>query len=717
MGTDFKPSILKENHLPESTPQSLPSARPDLDKFRASPIGQTLTTNQGVAIADDQNSMHGGDRGPTLLEDFILREKITHFDHERIPERVVHARGAAAHGYFQAYASHSEFTSAHFLNDPAVKTPVFVRFSTVGGSRGSADTPRDVRGFAVKFYTQQGNYDLVGNNMPVFFIQDAIKFPDFVHAVKPEPHNEIPQASSAHDTLWDFVSLNPETSHTIMWLMSDRALPVSYRTMEGFGVHTYRFVSAGGTAKYVKFHWKPKFGVHSLIWDEAQKLMGKDPDVHRRDLYDSIENRVYPEWELGGQIFGDAEADLLDFDILDATKLIPEEIIPVTPLGKMVLDRNPDSYFAETEQVAFCVSHVVPGIDFTNDPLLQGRIFSYLDTQLTRLGGPNFHEIPINRPVCPFSNGQRDGMHRMQIDTGNTAYGYNTLDQGFPKELPTDQGVFASYPERNDGQKRRVRSGSFADHYSQATLFWNSMSQPEKEHIKAAFVFELGKVQRVEIRERVLDVILAHVHVDLARFVAQQLGIDAPTEYATSSHGLLRGDKTRHVDASPALSQVNAPPDKTIEGRKIAILAADGVDSAEIVEFKAMLENEGAKVFVLSSRLGKLNPGANSIDINATYVGMPSLVFDAILIPGGPKSVSMLQQSGDAVHFVAEAYKHAKAIAAHTDATPLLERAGVQLKGPGVVIGESASVIAAPFIAAIKKHRAWDRAGLEAIAA
>ena len=532
---------------PVKTPKPKPSAKTPaktsqqsvkvaaLEPFRASPLGKTMTTDQGLPIADDDNSLRAGDRGPTLLEDFILREKITHFDHERIPERVVHARGAAAHGYFQVYKSMASVTRAAFLQDPTVRTPVFVRFSTVGGSRGSADTPRDVRGFAVKFYTPEGNFDLVGNNMPVFFIQDAIKFPDFVHAVKPEPHNEIPQASSAHDTLWDFVSLTLESSHMMMWLMSDRSLPRSFATMEGFGVHTFRLINAKGESRYVKFHWKPVLGAHSLIWDEAQKLMGKDPDFNRRDMFERIDLGGTLEYELGVQIFGDKEADSFPFDILDSTKLIPEELIPVERIGKLVLDRNPDSYFAETEQVAFCTTHIVPGIGFTNDPLLQGRNFSYLDTQLSRLGGPNFHEIPINRPVCPFSNGQRDGFHRMTIDTGDTSYSPNSLDQHFPQEKPVEDGGFATAAARVDGVTRRIRSESFNDYFTQATMFWESMSPIEREHITTAFSFELAKVNRPEIRTRVLEQMLANIDGELASAVAANLGLPPPVANTNDS--------------------------------------------------------------------------------------------------------------------------------------------------------------------------------------
>src|SRR6185295_10145883 len=501
----------------------------DLAGNKEDGAGEFLTTNQGVRVNDNQNSLKAGDRGPTLLEDFILREKITHFDHERIPERVVHARGSAAHGVFQVYESMAQYTKANFLQDPSVTTPVFVRFSTVAGSRGSSDLARDVRGFAVKFYTQEGNYDLVGNNIPVFFIQDAIKFPDLIHAVKPEPHNEIPQAASAHDTFWDFISLMPESMHMVMWVMSDRAIPRSLRMMEGFGVHTFRFINAQGKARFVKFHWKPLLGVHSVVWDEAQKISGKDPDFHRRDLWEAIENGDYPEWEFGVQIVEEKDEHKFDFDLLDPTKLIPEEVVPVRRIGKLTLNRNPDNFFAETEQVAFHVGNIVPGIDFTNDPLMQGRLFSYTDTQLIRLGGPNFHEIPINRTVAPLHNNQRDGYMRQTVNRGQTSYEPNSLKGGCPFQAGTDMSGFSSYAERIDARKIRERSPSFMDHFSQATLFFNSQSVPEQNHIINALRFELGKVETPPIRERMLF-LLAQVDKTLANRVAEGLGLQVPTK-------------------------------------------------------------------------------------------------------------------------------------------------------------------------------------------
>jgi catalase len=692
------------------------SSPPDpLEPFRADSAGRDLTTNQGLPVADNQNSLRAGTRGPTALEDFIMREKITHFDHERIPERVVHARGAGAHGYFEAYESMAPYTRAHFLSAPGLRTPVFARFSTVGGSRGSADTPRDVRGFAVKFYTEQGNYDLVGNNMPVFFIQDAIKFPDFVHAVKPEPHNEIPQASSAHDTFWDFVSLATESTHTVMWLMSDRAIPKSFRTMEGFGVHTFRLINAAGEARYVKFHWKPLLGAHSLVWDEAQKLAGKDPDFNRRDLFEAIDGGDFPEWELGMQMFGDDEADSFGFDILDPTKLIPEELVPVKRIGKMTLNRNPDNYFAETEQVAFCVSHLVPGIDFTNDPLLQGRAFSYLDTQLSRLGGTNFHEIPINRPVCPFANGQRDGLHRMRIDVGNTAYDPNSLDAGWPKEKRVEDGGFATRPERVDGTLRRIRSETFADHFSQATLFWNSMSRVEQEHIVSAFSFELTKVTRREVRERVLERMLANVDETLAAAVAGNLGMPAPARQIRNGTRNGSGEaRNGGIERSPALSLVNPAVGvfASAKTRKVAILASTDGDAAAIASLVDELDKGGVRAVIIGRALGTIGGGkgsAKGIAIEQTAITMPSIAFDGVVIAGADAAAP---GDGDAHHFVAEAFKHAKPVAAMGGGERVLAEAGIGNGGDdddGLIVGKSAGDVVPRLLGALAKHRVWSR--------
>jgi catalase len=682
--------------------------------------GTDLTTNVGVPIADDQNSLRAGERGPTLLEDFALLEKIQHFDHERIPERVVHARGAGAHGFFQVYESMAGVTRAAFLNDPTVRTPVFARFSTVGGSRGSADTARDVRGFAVKFYTSEGNYDLVGNNMPVFFIQDAIKFPDFVHAVKPEPHNEMPQASSAHDTFWDFCGLTTESAHMVLWLMSDRALPRSYRMMEGFGIHTFRFVNAAGASTYVKFHWKPLLGTHALVWDEAQKLAGKDPDFHRRDLWEAIESGNFPEWELGVQLFDDATADGFDFDILDSTKLVPEELVPVKRIGKMTLNRNPENYFAETEQVAFGTMHVVPGIDFTNDPLLQGRNFSYQDTQLSRLGGPNFNQIPINQPKCPFHNNQREGMHQMLVPAGKAASEPNSFTRG-PLERTVARGGFESFKAQIDGEKRRVRAASFEDHFSQAKLFWRSMTPVERQHIVDAYSFELAKVETIQVRARYLTV-LANVDADLTAAVARNLGLKAPKSATNGALGKNGSHSRPGLDISPALSMIGKPG--PITTRKIAILAADGVDAADVDTMRTALTKAGAIVHVLAPRLGSVKAGRSKLPVDHRIVTMPSVSYDAVFVPGGAASVATLLADGDAVHFVAEAYKHAKAIAASGEGSDILLEADIAAGDtepdavPGVFIAtDGAKSITAAFITGIGRHRAWDRENLAAVPA
>ncbi|WP_249678622.1 catalase HPII [Pseudomonas abieticivorans] len=673
-----------------------------LEQFRSDATGQALRTNQGVKVSDNQNTLKVGSRGPSLLEDFIMREKITHFDHERIPERIVHARGTGAHGYFQTYEAHSALTKAGFLQDPAKVTPVFVRFSTVQGPRGSGDTVRDVRGFAVKFFTEEGNFDLVGNNMPVFFIQDAIKFPDFVHAVKPEPHNEIPTGGSAHDTFWDFVSLVPESAHMVIWTMSDRAIPKSLRAMEGFGIHTFRLINAEGKSSFVKFHWKPKQGVCSLVWDEAQKLAGKDTDFHRRDLWESIEMGDYPEWELGVQIIPEEDEHKFEFDLLDPTKLLPEELVPVTVLGKMVLNRNPDNYFAETEQVAFCPGHIVPGIDFSNDPLLQGRLFSYTDTQISRLGGPNFHEIPINRPIAPNHSGQRDAQHRVTIDKGRASYEPNSIDGGWPKETPAaaQDGGFESYPERIEAHKVRERSPSFGDHFSQARLFFHSMSKPEQEHIIAAYSFELGKVEREHIRARQVNEILANIDLDLAARVAANLGLPAPKAGTVDT-------KSMTLKASPALSQLNLLSGD-IKTRKVAILVADGVDAKAIDALKAALAAEGAHAKVLGPTSAPVKTAdGKSLPVDASAEGLPSVAFDAVWVPGGKASVQALSGNGVALHFLLEAYKHLKAIGASTDAKPLLDKLHLDADA-GLVIGDDDKTRKA-FIAAIAKHRTWDR--------
>ena len=706
----------------------------DLAKNIEDAAGEYLTTNQGVRINDNQNSLKAGDRGPTLLEDFILREKITHFDHERIPERVVHARGSAAHGYFQVYESMARYTKAGFLQDPTVKTPVFVRFSTVAGSRGSTDLARDVRGFAVKFYTQEGNYDLVGNNMPVFFIQDAIKFPDLVHAVKPEPHNEIPQAASAHDTFWDFISLMPESMHMIMWVMSDRAIPRSFRMMEGFGVHTFRFINAQGKARFVKFHWKPLLGMHSVVWDEAQKISGKDPDFHRRDLWEAIENGDYPEWEFGVQIVEEKDEHSFDFDLLDPTKIIPEEIVPVRRIGKMTLNRNPDNFFAETEQVAFHTGNIVPGIDFTNDPLLQGRLFSYTDTQLIRLGGPNFHEIPINRPVAPLHNNQRDGFMRQTVNRGHTSYEPNTLRGGCPFQAGADMGGFTSYAERIDSHKVRARSASFFDHFSQATLFFRSQSEPEKNHLINALRFELGKVETPAIRERMLG-LLAQVDKTMARLVAEGLGISVPAKLDKPLNMSVPADGdprkfqpkrlTQEITVSPALSMTTSPKD-TIKTRKIAFLVADGFDDAAVLDMKKALTTAGAMCMTVAPRLGVLTgAGGEAIKADFSFLTGSSVLFDAVYVPGGEASVETLKMEPEAVNFLNEAFKHCKPIAATAAGVELLTASDARLDSMGgedsvaeelavsngVISSRDASLdrVSAEFVKAIAQHRHWER--------
>ena len=700
-----------------------------LEPNKESGGGEFLTTNEGLRVNDDQNSLKAGDRGATLLEDFILREKITHFDHERIPERIVHARGSAAHGVFKVYEPLEKHTKAKFLLDPSIETPVFVRFSTVAGSRGSTDLARDVRGFAVKFYTQEGNFDLVGNNIPVFFIQDAIKFPDLIHAVKPEPHHEMPQAASAHDTFWDFISLVPESAHMIMWVMSDRALPRSYRMMEGFGVHTFRLINEQGVSCFVKFHWKPLLGVHSVAWDEAQNISGKDPDFHRRDLWEAIESGNFPEWELGLQIVPEEDEHKYEFDLLDPTKLIPEELVPVQRVGKMTLNRNPDNFFAETEQVAFHLGHVVPGIDFTNDPLLQGRLFSYTDTQLIRLGGPNFHEIPINRTIAPLHNNQRDGHMRQTINKGQVSYNPNSLGGGFPLQAKASEGGFTSFPERIDARKIRERSKSFVDHYSQATLFFNSQSTPEKDHIINALSFELGKVQTIAIRDRMLS-ILAKIDKSLAASVAFNLGIHVPKDANLVINQSFGADADpmqyqspelkSSIESSAALSMANTIKD-SIKTRKVAILAAEGVDEKALLAVQEALKSAGAVTVVVADKLGTfMSENDTEIMANESFLTTASVLYDAVYIPGGINSVATLAGDPDAVHFVNEAYKHCKAIAAGTGAIQVLQATYFGRNLPadnsdetvmteGIIIGDDTRKLSTQFITAIAQHRFWSR--------
>ena len=622
-----------------------------LDSARVDANGQRLTTNQGVPIGDNQNSLKAGLRGPTLLEDFILREKITHFDHERIPERIVHARGSGAHGYFESYTALGDLTRASLFAEQGKRTPVFVRFSTVAGERGSADTVRDARGFAIKFYTDEGNWDLVGNNIPVFFIQDAMKFPDLVHALKPEPHHGMPQAASAHDTFWDFVSLMPESTHMLMWAMSDRGIPRSYRMMQGFGVHTFRFINLAGESKFVKFHFSPVAGTHALIWDEAVKIAGADADFHRRDLWEAIEAGAYPEWEMSVQVFGEEEAEAFSFDVLDATKLIPEELVPLTPIGRLVLNRNPDNFFAETEQVAFCAAHVVPGIDFSNDPLLAGRLHSYLDTQISRLGGANFHEIPVNTPLAPVHNNQRDGMHRQAIPRGRVSYEPNSLGGGCP--FQAGPAGFASFPEPTEASKVRGKPERFAEHYNQATLFWNSQTEHEKNHIIGAFRFELTKVQVPAIRARMVSS-LRNVSDALAGPVAEGLGIKLPEPMPRA----MDRAPTPEVARSAALSMTARPGTLGVQARRVAILVCGGVDGASATALRKALEGLDAVPCFDGRRLGEApSKTGDALTIDVTMETAPSVLWDAVVVADGDWSQALNRQ---AEAFVQMTYRHCK---------------------------------------------------------
>jgi len=626
----------------------------------------SLTTNQGIPVSDNQNSLKIGERGPVLLEDFVLREKIMHFDHERIPERIVHARGSAAHGYFEVTNPLGKVTKAAFLQKKGARTPVFVRFSTVAGNKGSRDLARDVRGFAVKFYTTEGNFDLVGNNMPVFFIQDAIKFPDLIHAAKPEPDREFPQAQTAHDTFWDFISLTPESFHMIMWTMSDRAIPRSYRMMEGFGVHTFRLVDAKGASTFVKFHWRPALGAQSVVWDEALKISAADPDFHRRDLWETIDGGDTVEFELSVQLFSEEEADRFDFDVLDPTKLVPEELVPLRPVGRLVLDRNPDNFFAETEQVAFCVGNVVPGIDFSNDPLLQGRLFSYLDTQLKRLGGPNFHQIPINAPKCPFTNNQRDGHMQMLVPKGRVNYEPNSLDPSGPREIP--QG-FRSFAAEEDGAKLRIRPESFADHYTQARLFFRSQTDIEQNHIVAALIFELSKVETPAIRERVVSH-LVNIDNALAAKVAAGLGLNKVQPFKTSV-------EPRDMDKSPALSIIGKA-EPTLEGRCIGLLVTDGANASLVNAVMKAAQAAGAKVKIVAETIagaalsdGKLLPADQRIE------GGPSSLFDHVAVIASDDGAKRLAGIGAAQDFVRDAFAHLKVIGFTANTEQVFAKAGL----------------------------------------
>ncbi|WP_085994558.1 catalase [Oceanobacillus senegalensis] len=676
----------EKDHINEKSKQE------QLKSFKVDDSKKNMTTNQGLKVSEDELSLTAGERGPTLMEDFHFREKMTHFDHERIPERVVHARGFAAHGVFETYESMKQYTKAKFLSEAGKKTPVFTRFSTVVGNRGSADTVRDVRGFATKFFTEEGNYDLVANNMPVFFIQDGMKFPDVVHALKPEQHNDIPQASGAHDTFWDFVANNQESAHHVMWLMSGRAVPRSYRMMEGFGVNTFRFVNEQGVSHFVKFHWKPKLGAHSLVWDEAQKIAGKDPDYNRRDLYDAIEMGNFPEWELGVQIIEEKDEFAFDFDILDPTKIWPEEDVPVKRIGKLTLNQNVDNFFAETEQVAFHPGHVVPGIDFTNDPLLQGRLFSYTDTQLIRLGGPNFHEIPINRPVVQFYNNQREGYHRQTINKGKVSYHNNSLAGNTPSPVSEEKGGYSHYQEKVDGKKIRKRSVSFQDHFSQATLFWNSMSGPERLHIIDAFSFEVGSVKDKVLRQQVVDM-FANVDMELATAFAQNIGATPP-----------KGEGTSVTKSSPALSQLNTV--KTAKTRKVGIILDNGFEDKKIKDILHGLNAEGVTYEIISEKQGIIKGlGGEELMVDHTFTTTDPVLYDAIYVGGGAASSRLFHKK--TTYYLKEAFKHYKPIGATDTGVTFLEDNNY-IGSLGVVDGTNTSFVK-DFVQAIAEHRHWNR--------
>jgi catalase len=702
--------------MPDGTPPSDESGRDDakqaqLDADRREHDGAHLTTEQGVKVDHTDDSLKAGERGPTLIEDFHFREKLTHFDHERIPERIVHPRGSGAYGVFESYDDLRELTRAGLFSEAGKRTPVFVRFSTVVGFRGSADTVRDVRGFATKFYTDEGNWDLVGNNMPVFFIQDAIKFPDLVHSIKPEQHHQMPQASAAHDTFWDFASLTPESTHTLLWVTSPRGLPRSYRMMAGFGVHTFRFVDADGRGTFVKFHWQPQLGSHSLVWDETQKIAGKDPDFNRRDLWESIERGDFPSWDLCVQLVDEADEHRFDFDLLDPTKIIPEEEVPLRKVGTMTLDRNPDNFFAETEQVAFHPGNLVPGIDVTNDPLLQGRLFSYLDTQLIRLGGPNFAQLPINCPVAPVHNNQREGYGQHRIDRGRASYSPNSL--GGTTIASADEGAYVHHTERVEGSKIRARSDSFRDHYSQATLFWNSMCDWEQQHIIDAFRFELGKVDHLHVRERMVGN-LNHVDHRLAVEVARGIGVTPPDAPAVDNDGR----------RSDHLSLSTQP--RSVATRKVAVLAGDGVDAAGLEVVLDHLRELGAVCEVIAPTDGALaTTDGGELEVDKAMSTAASVLYDAVLVAGGEGSVEQVSSKGELANWPQEAYKHAKPIGAlghgvrllgdlDLPGAPLASAEGGSAAEAGVVtlVGggqEELRGFAEAFADAIAAHRHFDR--------
>lgn len=719
--------------MPQSRPDASRKSKPgdsgaakhrQLEGLAQGPESQ-LTTSQGVLIPDNHNSLKAGARGPTLAQDFILHEKLAHFERERIPERVVNARGGAAHGYFELTRPMVEYTRADFLQEVGSRTPVFVRFSGMMGSRGTADTVRDVRGFAVKFYTREGNYDLVGANMPVSFVQDAMKFPDLVHALKPEPHHDMPQASTAHDTFWDFASLMPESTHMLMWLMSDRGLPRSWRMMEGFGVHTFRLVNARGESHYVKFHWKPKLGKHALAADEARQIAGIDPDFHRRDLWEAIERGEAPEWELGLQLIDEQRAHSLPFDVLDPTKLVPEELVPITPVGRLVLNRNPENFFAEAEQVAFHPGHLVPGIDFSDDPLLQGRIMAYTGAQMARLGGPNNHELPINRPLCPVHNFQRDGAGRMGISRGRVAYEPNTLATGSEFRADGGQQGYQSVRDNVEATRLRRRPESFDDHFSHASLFWNSQSPAEKEHIVAAFQYELSKVETAAIRQRVVDN-LAHVDARLARRVAEPLGIDPPDPRAAAGQAGFRESRVRlGLEAAPSLS-MDAGGNAPVLTRKVAVLVAAGVELGAYKVITQALQEAGVHARILAAHLGFVGSSSGQqVAVDHSLRTMASVLFDAVLVPGGAACAQALARDGDAVHFILQAYRHGKPICVIGESVELLKLLDIGIPPaapvPGLVIGRNdpgtRNQLAQEFIAALARHRHWSRPQLEAVPA
>ncbi|HET7370599.1 MAG TPA: catalase [Gammaproteobacteria bacterium] len=652
-----------------------------------------LTTNQGVPVSDNQNSLRSHPRGPTLLEDFVLREKITHFDQERIPERIVHARGTAAHGFFELTESLSDYTTAKILTEVGEKTPTFARFSTVAGGAGSIDTPRDVRGFAVKFYTKDGNWDLVSNDIPVFFIQDAMKFPDLVHAVKMEPDRGYPQAATAHDTFWDYVSLTPESLHTVIWAMSDRGIPRSLRMIEGFGIHSFRLINADGEPTFVKFHWRPKLGLQSTVWDEAVKIAGADPDFHRRDFFEAIQAGEFPEWELAVQLFTEKEAEAFPFDHLDATKIVPEEMVPLKVIGRMVLDRWPDNFFAETEQVAYCPSHLVPGLDFSNDPLLQGRVFSYLDTQLKRLGTPNFHQIPINAPKCPFANQQRDAQMQTQVPKGRVSYEPNSLSETSARENPTTG--FHSVTVGESGERGRIRAESFADHYSQPRLFYRSQTEPEQAHIASAFVFELSKVEHPHIREAMVGH-LRHIDESLAQRVADGLGFTAlPEAPATAVPAI-------DMAPSPAVQIIGKMKD-TLKGRVVGILVADGSDEPSMEALRKVVTASGARVQIVAPKVGVTLAGDRKWTADGQLAGTPSVMFDAVGVVLSGEAAKTLASDAAAIDFVRDAFAHLKAIAVDGGGRALLDAAGIEPDAGVIDVVDPDTFIAAA------KTRQWER--------